>query len=163
MKVAVIYYSFDGNTAFVSDEIAKVLRADKFVIEAKKEIPHGILKYFFGGGQSVFNEIPEIKDLDFNADNYDKIVLGTPCWAGSIAPAMKSFLKKYPLKNKEIALLLCHAGGGSEKTFEKWKRFLDASNKIAAKLKLVNPLKVQTVRAISFAADWAQDIWERTT
>jgi flavodoxin len=163
MKTAVAYYSFDGNTAFVGDEIAKVLKADKFVIEPVKEIPHGIMKYIFGGKQSLFNEIPEILDLDFNSDSYQRIILASPCWASTVAPAMKSFMKKFPLKNKEIALLLCHAGEASKKTFEKWASLLDGSNKIVAELKLVNPLRFHPDRSISFAANWSQDIWEEIT
>jgi len=163
MKTAVIYYSLDGNTAFVCNEIAKVLGADKFVIELKKEFPHGFMKYVFGGWQTITNKIPEIADLNFNSNDYDKIVLGSPCWASSIAPGVKSFLEKYPLKNKEIALLLCHGGGASEKTIKKWVSFLDGSNKVSATLKLVNPLKSHSARAISFVGSWAQDIWTETT
>ncbi|MDR0304360.1 MAG: NAD(P)H-dependent oxidoreductase [Chitinispirillales bacterium] len=160
MKTAVVYYSLDGNTAFVCNEIAKTLDADKFVIELKKELPNGFMKYVLSLIQ--LSKIPGIADLDFNSDNYDKIILGSPCWAWSVAPAMKSFIEKYPLRNKEIALLLCHGGGASEKTIKKWTLLLDESNKIAATLKLVNPLKFQSARAISFVKSWAKNIWDET-
>ena len=163
METAVVYYSFAGNTAFICDEVAKVLGTKSFAVETKKEMGPGFMGYLLAGKQMLFGEIPEIEDLNFNPDDYDKIVLGAPCWAQTIAPAMKAFLKKYPLKNKEVALLLCHGGGGSEKTLNNWASFLDSSNKIVAKLKLVNPLKVQTARAMSFAAGWAEDLWKETT
>jgi flavodoxin len=160
MKVATVYYSLDGNTGFICDTIAKVLAGDKFEIKTKKTMPDGFLKYFFCGKQVLTKETPEIEDLNFNSDNYDKIVLGSPCWASSIAPAMNSFLKKYPLKNKEIALLLCHAGGGN-KAMEKWISLLENNgNKIIANLKLVNPLKFHPARSLSFAESWAEDIWK---
>jgi len=156
MKIAVIYYSYKGNTAFLCREIVRVLHADEFVVECEENGFFSIVKQLFT------KKLPKICDSDFKVDNYDKIVLGAPCWAWDVAPAMKSFLKKYPIKNKEVALLLCHGGGASDKTFEKWISIL-GENKVVAKLKLVNPLEVQTARALSFAADWAQDLWEETT
>ena len=163
MKIAVVYYSFDGNTETAAREVAKVLSADLFAIETKKALPRGFLTYIFGGKQVIFKENPEIGDLSFNPDAYDKIILGAPCWAGNIAPAMKTFLQKYQLKNKEIALLLCHAGGAKDKTFEKWKKNLDASNKVVAEKKMFNPKKFQPARSLSVVGNWAQDIWERET
>jgi len=101
--------------------------------------------------------------LKFNAADYDKIVLGAPCWAWDIAPAMKSFLKKNELKNKEIALLLCHGGGGTDKTLEKWKKNIDVSNKIVAEKKMKDPKKFLPARSLSVVGGWAEDIWEQIT
>jgi len=157
MKIAVIFYSLKGNTEVVAAEVAKVLSAETFRIETTESGFFSLVK------QLVFKKLPEIEDLKFNAADYDKIVLGAPCWAWDIAPAMKSFLKKNELKNKEIALLLCHAGGAKDKTFEKWESLLDVSNKIVARKKMIDPKKFQPARSLSVAGGWAEDIWEQTT
>ena len=156
MKIAVVYYSYSGNTDFAAAEIAKVLKADKFRIETEKSGLFHFLRY------KVTKKLPELSALEFNANDYDKIILAAPVWAWDVAPAMKSFLKKYPLKNKEIALLLCHGGGAGEKTLKKFKTLLDGSNKIAAEKRMVNPMKFQPSRSLSFISGWAEDIWQTT-
>jgi flavodoxin len=156
MKTAVVYYSLSGNTDFAAAEIAKVLKADKLKVETEGSGFFNFLCY------KVTKKLPKLSALEFNADDYDKIVLGAPVWAWDVAPAMKSFLKKYPLKNKEIALLLCHGGGAGEKTLKKFKTLLDDSNKIVAEKRMVNPMKFQPSRSLSYISGWAEDIWQTT-
>lgn len=158
MKFAVVYYSFDGNTEFVAEKIAEVIKADKFAIKTKKEIPHTFMKYVLGGKQTIIKELPEIYDLDFNPDNYEKIVLAAPIWAWAAAPAMRSFMQKYPLKNKEIALLLCH-GGGPAKAMNKWVAELEKNgNKIIATKEMKDPLKHFPNRSQTVISGWAEDL-----
>ncbi|MCL1947071.1 MAG: hypothetical protein FWF51_07995 [Chitinivibrionia bacterium] len=157
MKIAVVYYSYSGNTDFAAAEIAKVLNADKFRIETEGSGFLNFLRY------KITKKLPKLRDdLEFNADAYDKIVLAAPVWAWDVAPAMKSFLKKYPLKNKEIALLLCHGGGASEKTLTKFKTLFDDSNKVVAEKIMVNPMKFQPSRSLSFIGTWLEDVWQTT-
>jgi|GEM_PF-927764 len=156
MKTAVIFYSLSGNTETAAKEVAKVLNADVFGIETIESGFFSVIK------QLVFRKLPEIEELKFSAADYDKIVLAAPCWANNVAPAMKSFLKKNDLKNKEIALLLCHGGGvKNDKIFDKWKTLFDSSNKIVAHKKMINPKKFQPVRSLSVVGGWAEDIWEQ--
>jgi len=158
MKFAVVYYSFDGNTEFVADEIAKVLKADKFVIKTKNEISNTIMKYAWGGKQALMKKLPEIDDLNFNPENYNKIILASPVWAWTFSPAMRSFMQKHSLKNKEIALLLCH-GGGPGKAMERWVTELEkGGNLIIAKKEMIDPLKNQPARSLLVATGWAEDL-----
>jgi flavodoxin len=159
MKTAVVYYSFEGNTAFVAEEIAKVLGADKFIIAPTKEIPRNFTKYILGGKQTVLKQLPEIEDLAFVADDYERIVLAAPVWAFAAAPAMKSFLNKYHITNKEIAVLLCSAGG-PVKAMDNFCAELEKSgNKIVGKKHLIDPLKLFPDRSLSVARNWAEEIW----
>ncbi|KKL07306.1 hypothetical protein LCGC14_2459030 [marine sediment metagenome] len=51
-------------------------------------------------------------DFDINPLEYDIIILGTPVWAWNISPPMRSFLSKFDLTGKKVALWMCHAGDG---------------------------------------------------
>jgi len=56
-------------------------------------------------------KLPPLKPVNFDAASFDLIILGTPVWASSPAPAMKAFLSQTKLSGKKIALFMCHAGG----------------------------------------------------
>ncbi len=122
MKTIVIYYSYSGNTKKIAELIAKKLNADIAKIEtenaytgsydavvdqAKKEIEQGYM--------------PKIKPISFDLEKYDTIILGSPVWWYTFAPAMKTFLNENNLKNKTIYPFATNAGwlGHTFKDFEK--------------------------------------------
>ena len=128
MKTAVIYYSFEGSSARIAEAIKAAIKADVFEIkttDTKKRT--GFSKYVWGGGQVVFGKKPPIFPLPLDPNAYDLIILGTPVWAGSPAPAMLSFLDKTKIKGKKLAFFCCH-GGGMGKVFEKLKALLPGNN-----------------------------------
>ena len=45
---------------------------------------------------------PEIKPLNIDLGKYDEVILGTPVWWYTFAPAMHTFLKKNDLSGKTI-------------------------------------------------------------
>ncbi|MDR0450810.1 MAG: flavodoxin [Treponema sp.] len=140
MKTLIVYYSYEGNCALAAETLKELLNADILEIKTEDEKKRkGPAKYFWGGRQ-VFSHIkPALKPYSFDAGPWDLIVLGTPVWAGSPAPAMVSFLDKTKISGKRIALFVCHAGGMG-KALEKLKALLPL-NSIAGEIGLVNPLR----------------------
>lgn len=53
-------------------------------------------------GQDEVNRgyCPKLKPVDINLDQYDTIILGTPVWWYTFAPAMHTFLKSQNWKGK---------------------------------------------------------------
>lgn len=143
MKVAVVYYSFEGNTKMLSEEIGKKLDADIYELkEIKSSVPKtGFFKYAWGGKQVVMKEKPDLEDLNINIEEYDCIFIGTPVWAFTYAPAIRSFFSKYDIKGKKIGLFCCHEGGPG-KTFENMKEALKG-NEIILQFDITSPLKDQ--------------------
>lgn len=138
MKTAIVYYSFEGNCAFAGHILQKLLGADLFeikTVDTKKR--RGLAKYFWGGRQVIMGKKPFLQPLAVDPAPYDLIILGTPVWAGSPAPAMVSFLDKTMLSGKTLALYCCHAGGKG-RALEKFRALVSGST-IAAELDLVNP------------------------
>lgn len=135
----IIYYSFEGNTAYVADKIAEYVEADILRLEPVKEYPRGsVRKYLWGGKSVMFGEMPKLKAYEWNKDKYDTIIIGTPVWASSFTPPIKTFLKENKLSDKKMALFACHAGGGTNKCFEKLKQELGVKE-VVETLSLVNP------------------------
>ena len=138
MKAAVIYYSFEGNCAMVAGLLKEELNADVFEIKtADSKKRTGFAKFLWGGAQVVVRKKPELLPLDINITSYDMIILGTPVWAASPAPALFSFLDKTKIEGKKIALFCCHAGGKG-KALEKFRALL-SGNTIVGEIDFNNP------------------------
>ena len=158
MKTLVIYYSFEGNTKLIAENIAKAVDAEILEIKPVEEIKtKGFMKFFWGGKQVMMNEKPELQPLDKNPNNYELIMIGTPVWAWGPAPPMKTFLEKYKFENKKIALFCCH-GGGKGKIFDKMKTALDEKNEFIGQIDFIEPLKKKTREKIDKAVEWAKRI-----
>ena len=140
MRTAIIYYSMSGNTEFAAEKIAKKLEADVIRIEPVKAYPDkGVKKFFWGGKSAVMGEEPELLPYDFQAEQYDTIVIGTPIWASSFAPPIKTFLSKNRnITDKKIAVFTCFSGGGADKAIEKMRKFIGV-DAFLAELILVDP------------------------
>ncbi|MDR0442842.1 MAG: flavodoxin [Treponema sp.] len=142
MKAAVVFYSYDGNSAFAAEQIGLLLKADLLQIQPVKE--RRALKFWkiiVGVGQVMFNKKPALKPYSFNSSDYDLIILGTPVWAGSPAPAIKSFLSQEKLSGKKLALFACHAGGPGD-VMQKLKAELK-DNTIVSEIDFLNPASEQ--------------------
>jgi flavodoxin len=164
MKTAVIYYSYDGNCALVAGLMKTALNsssppgnADVFeikTVDSKRR--EGFFKMLWGGMQAVFNKKPAIQPLAIEIDSYDLLVLGTPVWAGSPAPAMVSFLSEKKFSGRKVALFCCH-GGGPGKVFDKLKALLPG-NRFAGEIDFINPTKGNRSELEQKIRDWAKSL-----
>lgn len=152
MKELVLYYSLEGNTRLIADTISKTAGADLLELKPKKPIPSGFLKFVVGGKQVVFKDNPPIEPVKINPNDYDLIYIGTPVWAGSFAPALRTFLKDTVIKNKKIALFCCYSGSKG-KTFEEFKNALDG-NTFVSEIEFADPAKKDTDNNIARAREW---------
>lgn len=111
MRTLIIYYSFEGHTERVADILAQKLNAERLRITPQKEITtHGFMKYVWGGKQATMKKAPELMPYTFRADKYETIIIGTPVWAFTMTPPVRSFLQKEKISKKRIALFCTHRG-----------------------------------------------------
>ena len=144
MKTAIVYYSLEGNTKYTADKIADILKAscevDVIRIEPEKSYPDkGFKKFFWGGKSAVMAETPTLLPYEFDATQYDRIIFGTPVWASTFTPPIRTFINDNPaVKEKQIAVFTCFSGGGADKALAKLRKFLEVE-KFMAELILVDP------------------------
>ena len=141
MKKAIVYYSMSGNTDYVANYVGDKIGADLIRLVPKKEYPKvGVKKFLWGGKSAVMGDTPELEEYNFNADEYDCVIFGTPVWASNITPPIRTFIKdnKDKLKSKKVAVFTCFMGGGANKAIEKLKKYLEI-NEFAAELILIDP------------------------
>lgn len=122
MKSIVIYYSYGGNTRRVAEMIQKETGGDIAEIKTVKPYTGSYNDVVAQGKREIDSGfMPEIEALDINIDDYDTIVLGSPVWWYTFAPAMHSFIKENGLSGKNIYPFATNGGwiGHTFKDFEK--------------------------------------------
>lgn len=141
MRVAVVYFSLEGNTKYVAEKIAKELNADMIQLIPVKEYPTGkVSKFFWGGKSTTFKETPKLESYQFDPDNYELVILGTPIWAGTFVPPLRTFLKKTKLTGKKVAMFANCSGGSAEKCFMQLENELSDCT-VLSTLRLIDPIK----------------------
>ena len=103
-SIAVIWYSWsNGNTEKIAKMAADSLHADMARIETETEYT-GSYDEVVEQGQHEVNSgyKPPIKPLGIHIRDYDAIVLGTPTWWYSIAPAVFTFVSGQDWHGKTV-------------------------------------------------------------
>ena len=130
MKTAIVYYSMSGNTEYVANQIAAELKESNEVslirIHPEKAYPDkGAKKFIWGGKSAVMGETPKLLPYAFNAQDLDRIIIGTPVWASTFAPPVKSFIAENPdISKKQIAVFISFSGGGADKAIDKMRKYI---------------------------------------
>ncbi len=144
MRTAIVYYSMSGNTKYVANKIAERIKGsgevDIIRIEPVKAYPDkGAKKFFWGGKSAVMGESPALQPYAFDLAKYEQIIMGTPVWASTFVPPLRTFINENPdIKDKKIAVFTCFSGGGADKAIDKLKKYLGIEG-FVAELILIDP------------------------
>ena len=117
-KVAVVYFSWGGNTRFAAETIAKKAGAETFEIKAEKPYNSDFHKCCDEAKPEcrakTLRPIKAIEGLDLA--KYDVVFVGSPNWWGTIAPPVRTWLTQNSaaLKGKTVCLFQTHGGGGMQ-------------------------------------------------
>ncbi len=111
MTIGIIYYSRTGNTRTVAQLLAEKLTqqneaVDLIKIEAVKR------PGFFAAGRAAMKEIEiPIKNTNVDLGKYSTLIVGSPTWAGSATPFIKTFFSSAKnIKGKKTALFITGNG-----------------------------------------------------
>lgn len=154
MKNLIVYYSYEGNTEEISKAIKDVIKADVLRIAPKNEKKtKSMLRFIKGGIQVYGTKKIELEPYKVDISKYDNIFIGSPCWFGSYAPPINTFLNENKIKNKNIYLFVC-SGGNLRNTWSNYEKALEGNN-IISKLNLIYPIKTDLEKANKEARNWA--------
>ncbi len=109
------------------------------LIPLKEKKTKSLFRFVWGGIEVYMTKKPKLKEYNVDLSKYNNIIIASPCWFGTYAPAINTFLEENDIKNKNIYLLVCN-GGNLRNT---WKNFDVAlkGNNIISKIDLVYPIK----------------------
>lgn len=118
MKTLIVYYSHSGNTAQIARRAGEALGCD--VAEVKTAVPYqGDYNAVVDQGKREVEAgfCPEIQPLGVDLSAYERIVLGTPVWWYTMAPALRTVLTQNDMAGKTLVPLVTSGGwpGHTEK------------------------------------------------
>lgn len=156
-SILVVYYSFEGSTQLIAESIANALDADILHLEVEKEMKsHGFSKFLWGGRQVVMKSKPALKPMEKNPADYEILFIGTPVWAYTFSPALRTFFATVKLVGKKIALF-CSCGGDRRKTFENMRAQLQG-NEILGEFEAIEPIHQDIETQKQKAIEWAKNM-----
>jgi flavodoxin len=103
VKSLVVYYSRTGNAKFVAETIAAELGSDiEEIVDLKNRA--GKIGWISAGRDASGGKQTKIAPTKKVAADYDLLIIGTPIWAWSPTPAIKTYVGKNDLTGKKVAL-----------------------------------------------------------
>ena len=114
-KILMVYYSRTGTTEKVAKEIAARLRADIETLVDQKD-RSGVFGALGGGKDATFSKLTELGPLQKDPADYDLVIMGTPIWAGTMTPAIRTYISQHGKVIKKYAFFTT-AGGDQPQLF----------------------------------------------
>jgi flavodoxin len=112
MKTLLVYYSQAvGNTKTISEKIQAALGCDTVRLDTVAPYT-GSYDEIVEQGQWEVNQSyqPEIKPLGVDIADYDRVIVGTPTWWYTMAPAVLTFLNSQDWSGKTVVPFQTHGG-----------------------------------------------------
>ena len=111
-KMLVVYYSWsNGNTKRIAEQLAAATNADIARIDTAQPYS-GSHEEVVEQGQREVEAccMPQIKPLSVSIADYDVIVIGTPTWWYTMAPAVLTFLHQQDFTGKTVIPFMTNGG-----------------------------------------------------
>lgn len=156
-KSLVVFFSLDGNTKFIAENIKEEINSDLLELKMEKKARTGAFKkFFFNGMDALLKKKIELLPLDINLKEYEYLFIGTPVWAGTLTPAVRTFINNNKIAGKRIVLFACYAGS-ENKTFLQMRELLN-DNTIISEKGFKEPLQNDEVYCVAEIKNWLKEI-----
>lgn len=137
-KKLVIFFSAEGTTAKVAQELAEAIGADVFEIVPEVPYTKGDIRWVnpvarcnrekFGK-----KDVPSVGTVE-GFEEYGLVYIGFPIWYGCAPNVVSTFCKGYDWTGKKIHVFATSGGSGIGKTAEKLQPFVNGGEILDAKL-----------------------------
>jgi len=121
MKVLVVFYSRTGTTKKVAERIAEELKSNGVEVVLEEVIDKkgrsGLTGWLGAGKDATFRRPAEIEPLKANPADFAVVAVGTPVWAWTVTPAVRTFLKEHAASCQRLAFFCTMRSFGAERTF----------------------------------------------
>ena len=125
MKTCIIYNSYSGVTRRIAEQIQKACDGD--LVEVKsKEYSSKLTAYTIGCYRAMKGICDRIEPETIEVSLYDRIVIGTPVWAGRATPAINAAVAALGGCNGKKAVIYATCGGKEGETIPFLRKALEA-------------------------------------
>lgn len=166
-KTLIVYYSFTNNIHTIAADLKTQIKdADMIRVEPAEEgLDYAANNYAIGSAliQAIRNNpndaasYPEIKTVEVNIADYDRIIIGAPLWWSNMAAPLQTFLFHHgdEMKGKDIGLIVSSSSSGISGVEADAKRLIPEGNFLEPSLWIRSS---QTSNCHSLIADWLNKI-----
>jgi flavodoxin len=116
MKTLVVFYSRTGTTRRVAEAISASLNCDREEIFDTKDRA-GVWGYLAAGRDASLKRPTAIREMRVDPAAYDLVIVGTPVWAFTAVPAVRTFLANSKGRLKKVAFFCTQGGMGDKGAF----------------------------------------------
>jgi hypothetical protein len=109
MKTLVLYYSYTGHTRKLAEELAARENAALLELQTPRRVSK-FKAYALGCPGALSGRAWEILPLEKNLEDYDRLILLSPVWAGNPPPPVNAALALLPA-GKQIDVKMISGGG----------------------------------------------------
>ena len=125
MRILVVFYSRTGVTksamALVVSEL-KALGGESLSVQTEEIVDlkdrSGILGYIRAGKDAAMKAQADVRPLKAKVEDFDLVVVGTPVWAFTAAPAIRTFCERWGRNARALGFLCTMGGSGDRGAFE---------------------------------------------
>lgn len=165
-KTLIVYYSFTNNVHTIVSDLQTQIEADVVRVEPAEEgLDYAANNYAIGSAliQAIRNNpndaasYPEIKPVEVNIADYDRIIVGTPLWWSNMAAPLQTFLFQYgsQMEGKSIGLIVSSSSSGINGVESDARRLIPGGDFLEPSLWIRSG---QTSNCHSMIADWLSQI-----
>lgn len=165
-KTLIVYYSFTNNVHTIVSDLQTQIEADVVRVEPAEEgLDYAANNYAIGSAliQAIRNNpndaasYPEIKPVEVNITDYDRIIVGAPLWWSNMAAPLQTFLFQYgsQMEGKSIGLIVSSSSSGISGVETDAKRLIPDGDFLTPSLWIRSS---QTSNCHSLLADWLSQI-----
>ena len=116
MNTLVVFYSRTGITRRAAEQLAGIMRADiEELVDLKNR--SGFWGYRRACKDALRKRLTEYRPTLSDPGRYDLIVLATPVWAMTMAPAVRTYLEEHSPSISRAGFLCTMGGSGTKRTF----------------------------------------------
>lgn len=121
----------------------------------------GLMKFVQGGAKAWRGQKTQLAPFDAKALAAAEVIfIGTPVWAFTCAPAVRTFLDDYKLSGKKLAFF-CASGGSKGKTFEVMRGLAGPDNTVLGEMEFIEPLKREPEQGAERVRLWAASMMKK--
>lgn len=157
-RALVVYFSRDGHTRHITQEIAQADSADLEQIRTPGN-RRGLLGYVRCALQALLGIEPALHRDMRRLERYVLVIIGTPIWFWNIASPVRAWVARHRAVLPRVALFCTCGGSGAAKVFADLERL--CSGRAVATLALTEGQCAdvdQTAQVRRFAADCERDV-----
>ena len=115
-RILTVFYSRTGNTRAVAGQIHKQLGGDIVELQTVQAYPEAYRVTTEQAKRELESGFKPPLKTKIEPFDYDIVVLGSPCWWGTVATPVITLLAEYDLSGKTIAPFMTHEGSGLGRT-----------------------------------------------